>query len=71
MQGTELIQYGRNFNGRNVRRMEVVAAGGVEEDAASAGSSIIRITTMKADDGGMFTAGHSSNHNSYIHYNNE
>lgn len=69
MQGTELMQYLRNFNGRNVRRMEVVAAGGVEEDAASAGSSIIKITTVKADDGGMFTAGHSSNHNSYIHYN--
>ena len=69
MQGAELMQYLRNFNGRNVRRMEVVAAAGVEEDASSAGSSIIRITTVKVDDGGMFTAGQSSNHNSYIHYN--
>ncbi len=69
MQGRELMQYLRNFNGRNVRRMEVVAAGGVEEDASSAGSSIIKITTVKLDDGGMLTAGQSSNHNSYIHYN--
>lgn len=69
MQGSELMQQLRNYNGRNVRRIEVIAAVGVEEDASSAGSSIIRITTVKVDDGGMFTAGHSTNHNSYIHYN--
>ena len=40
MQGTDLMQYLRNFNGRNVRRMELLATGG-----------------------------HSSNHNSDIHYN--
>lgn len=69
LSGADLIQYLRNFNGRNVRRMEVVAAGGVEEDASSAGSSIIKITTVKVDDGGMLTAGQSSNHNSHIHSN--
>lgn len=69
LSGADLMQYLRNFNGRNVRRMEVIAGSGVEEDASSAGSSIIKITTVKVDDGGMLTVGQSYNHNRYIHYN--
>lgn len=67
--GADLIQYLRNFNGRNVRRMEVIAGSGVEEDASSAGSAIIKITTVKMEDGGRLSAGVRSNNGSSTHYN--
>lgn len=67
--GADLIQYLRNFNGRNVKRMEVIAGSGVEDDASSAGSSIIKITTVKAEDGGILSVGLGSNNNSSTHYN--
>ncbi|MGV8139167.1 MAG: outer membrane beta-barrel family protein [Mangrovibacterium sp.] len=68
LQGEELIQYLKNFNGRNVKQMEVIASSGVEEDASSAGSSIIKITTVRAEDGGAFTAAISSNNGSSTHF---
>ena len=51
-----LVEYLKNFNGKNIKTMEVIANSGVEDDASSAGSSIIKITTTRTDDGGMLTA---------------
>lgn len=56
LSGTDLIEYLKTIDGKNVKQLEVVAASGVEEDAASAGNSIIRITTFRQDRGGMLNA---------------
>lgn len=53
MQGEELMNYLKTIVGKNVRKMEVIAATGVEEDASAAGSSIIKITTFNPEVGGM------------------
>jgi hypothetical protein len=59
--GEELMNYLKGFNGRNVKKMEVVASSGVEDDASGGGKSVLKITTTKIDDGGMATAMLSAN----------
>ncbi len=51
----ELLQYLKNFKGSNIKQIEVITSSGVEQDASAAGSSIIKITTNKIDDGGRLT----------------
>lgn len=51
----ELAQYLKNFKGSDIRQIEVISSSGVEEDASAAGSSVLKITTNKIDDGGRVT----------------
>ena len=59
LSGEDLIEYLKNIEGKNVKRMEVVASSGVEEDAVSAGGSILKITTINPETGGMLNTGTS------------
>lgn len=54
--GRELHEYLQNIEGRNVKSMEVVIASGVDEDAASAGMSVLKIVTINPETGGMLGA---------------
>ena len=60
LNGEELINYLATLEGKNVKHMEVVAASGAEEDATSIGSSIIKITTINPETGGMVNFGNMS-----------
>lgn len=55
--GEQLINYLKTINARNVKEMEVITASGVEEDASAQGKSIIKITTVNPETGGMFNVG--------------
>ncbi|MBQ8673361.1 MAG: outer membrane beta-barrel protein [Bacteroides sp.] len=57
LSGLELINYLESLEGKSVKRLEVVASAGVEEDGSAIGSSIIKITTADADRGGMMSIG--------------
>lgn len=59
--GEDIMNYLKSFNGRNVKKMEVIASSGVEDDASGGGKSVLKITTVKIDDGGMATAMLSAN----------
>lgn len=59
LSGENLIEYLKGIDGKNVKRMEVIASSGVEEDATSAGGSIIKITTVNQETGGMLNTGTS------------
>lgn len=60
LSGEELINYLATLEGKNVKQMEVVAASGAEEDATTMGSSIIKITTINPETGGMLNFGDMS-----------
>ncbi len=53
MDGEQLINYLEGIEAKNVKEMEVITASGVEEDATSKGESIIKITTVNPETGGM------------------
>lgn len=55
--GEQLINYLQTIQGRNVREMEVIIASGVEDDATSAGQSILKITTINPETGGLLGIG--------------
>ena len=67
LNGQELINYLQTIEGKNVKRMELVAASGVEESAASAGRSILKITTANLETGGMFAGGGLGNYSDHNH----
>lgn len=52
MNGTELSNYLKTLDARQVKQVEVVSDSGVEEAAASMGGSIIRITAPNPETGG-------------------
>lgn len=58
--GEQLINYLGTIDAQNVRKMEVITASGVEEDAADKGKSIIKITTVNPETGGMVNVGVNS-----------
>lgn len=60
LSGEQLINYLSTLEGKNVKQMEVIAASGVEEDAHTMGSSIIKITTINPETGGMLNIGDMS-----------
>lgn len=60
LSGEQLINYLSTLEGKNVKQMEVIAASGVEEDANTMGSSIIKITTINPETGGMLNIGDMS-----------
>ncbi len=60
LSGEQLINYLSTLEGKNVKQMEVIAASGVEEDANTMGSSIIKITTINPETGGMLNVGDMS-----------
>lgn len=55
--GEQLINYLETIDSKNVKNMEVIIASGVEEDAANKGKSIIKITTINPETGGMANVG--------------
>lgn len=57
LHGDPLINYLQTIEGKNVKEMEVVIASGVEDDAASAGQAILKITTINPETGGMLSIG--------------
>ncbi|MBQ8673711.1 MAG: TonB-dependent receptor [Bacteroides sp.] len=57
LSGEQLINYLSTLEGKNVKQMEVIAASGVDEDASTMGSSIIKITTINPETGGMLNVG--------------
>lgn len=57
LSGEQLINYLGTLEGKNIKQMEVVAASGADEDANIMGSSIIRITTINPETGGMLNIG--------------
>ncbi|MBQ8673807.1 MAG: TonB-dependent receptor [Bacteroides sp.] len=54
--GAALIAYLKTLPASNIKEMEVITSSGVEDDAALMGRSIIRITTINPDTGGMIIA---------------
>lgn len=58
--GEQLIAYLEAIDAKNVKTMEVVTATGVEDDAVNKGKSIIKITTINPETGGMANWGLSS-----------
>lgn len=60
LSGEQLINYLGTLEGKNIKQMEVVAASGADEDASTMGSSIIRITTINPETGGMLNIGDMS-----------
>lgn len=60
LHGDQLIDYLQTIEGKNVKEMEVIIASGVEDDAASAGQAILKITTINPETGGMLGIGGSA-----------
>ncbi|MBQ8674433.1 MAG: outer membrane beta-barrel protein [Bacteroides sp.] len=57
--GEQLVNYLETLDAKNVKRIEVITASGVEEDAVNKGRSVIKITTVNPETGGMMNAGGS------------
>ena len=57
LSGEQLINYLSTLEGKNVKQMEVIAASGVEDDAASAGKTILKIITINPETGGLLSIG--------------
>ena len=57
LSGEQLMNYLSSLEGKNIKQMEVIAASGVEEDANTMGSSIIKITTINPEAGGTLNTG--------------
>lgn len=58
--GEQLINYLETIEAKNVKDMEVITASGVEEDAVNKGKSIIKISTINPESGGMANVGINS-----------
>lgn len=67
LSGEQLINYLETIDAKNVKAMEVIAATGVEEDASSKGKSIIKLTTINPETGGMAGIGLNSAHGESKH----
>ena len=65
LQGEQLVNYLTTLNAKDVKRMEVITSSGVEEDATALGGSIIRITTINPETGGMAGMNASSAQSEY------
>ena len=65
LQGEQLLNYLTTLNAKDVKRMEVITSSGVEEDATALGGSIIRITTINPETGGMAGMNASSAQSEY------
>ena len=69
LHGDALIRYLETIQGSRVKEMEVVIASGVEDDAASAGQAMLKITTINPETGGLLnlggTAGYRMNSGSW------
>ncbi|MBQ8674435.1 MAG: TonB-dependent receptor family protein [Bacteroides sp.] len=53
LQGEQLVKYLETLHAKDVKHIEVIAASGVEEDAERQGQSILKITTINPETGGM------------------
>lgn len=53
LSGADLLEYLRLYDQKNIRKIDVILSSGVEDDAESAGKSILKITTNKIEDGGL------------------
>lgn len=60
LSGEQLIAYLETIDAKNVKAMEVITATGVEEDASNKGKSIIKLTTINPETGGMANWGLTS-----------
>lgn len=65
LDGQQLISFLQTIEGKNVKQMEVVASSGVEEDAASVSRSILKITTINPETGGMLSVGGNGHYRSF------
>ena len=65
LKGEQLVNYLTTLNAKDVKRMEVITSSGVEEDATALGGSIIRITTINPETGGMAGMNASSGQSEY------
>lgn len=63
----ELLEYLKTIKGENVKKMEVIIASGVEDDAESAGQSILKISTVNPETGGVLMVGGSTGIRKYSH----
>lgn len=68
LSGEELIYYLKNYNGKNVKQMEVISSAGAENDASSMGGAIIKITTNSVEDGGRLSSYMMSNNGKSSHF---
>ena len=57
LNGEQLVNYLQTIEGKNVKEMEVVITSGVEDDAASSGQAILKITTLNPETGGLLSIG--------------
>ena len=57
LSGEQLLAFLGTIEGKNIKRMEVVASSGSDEDANVMGRSIIKITTFNPETGGMLNVG--------------
>ena len=57
MTHAEILDYLKMIEGKNVKKMEVVISSGVEDDAASAGQAVLKITTINPETGGLLSVG--------------
>ena len=56
MTGQELIQYLQGYQGRNTKEIEVIMATGAEESASAATGAVIKIRTIRIEDGGRLNS---------------
>jgi len=61
LEDSERIDYLRMFDNKNIRKVEIIASSGVEEDAKAGNSSILKITTYDVQEGGSFRASVNTN----------
>ena len=57
LDGQELIDHLKAYDGKNIQKIEVIVNNGVEHAASNFGAASIRITTVKVVEGGMFSLG--------------
>lgn len=60
LSGEQLMNYLGTLEGKNIKRMEVIVASGVEEDIHALGSSVIKITTINSEIGGRLNIANAS-----------
>jgi len=68
MEGSERINYLRMFDSKNIRKVEIIASSGVEDDAKSGNNSILKITTYDVQDGGSFRGAVNTNTGENLFY---
>ena len=61
--GKDLQDYLKTFKGTNISSIQAIASSGVEEDASVSGNAVLKIYTVKPDNGGRLSVTTSGNKN--------